>query len=343
MLTRIAALTLAVMVGLIASQAARAAPTIADFPVASLDTRHGKIAGYGNVLAWSEYDVTDATFSLVAQQEGQAPRRLDTKSRNRPFDVDAGPGRDGKPTLVYSRCRNEPKQPDRRGLYEYFGLPRYPGGSGCDIYTYSLTAGRERRLDAISSRDADEFMPSIWRSTVAFARRYRSNTRLYLNRGEGSDSRQLAGWRANRVPEVISTDLRGRRLSYQTVHQIDFCERSSVRIVDSTSFKTYIRIAEPGRRSITVAASCNNDARQANLSGGAWSGSRLIYSADSGRDYERGRVVARPLRGRQQTLATYAFPNSYTKYLAANDHGIFGVVFKGSDGSAHISQLLDRP
>lgn len=128
-----------------------------------LGQRLGKISGYGDVLAWSEDDARDAT----------------------------------RPALVYSRCRKDPKRPQPGSLYLSAGLPPYPGGRDCDIYKYSLTAGRERRLTDISMRSANEFMPSIWRGTVAFVREYSPGRRLllYLNRREGSQSRRLHGSR----------------------------------------------------------------------------------------------------------------------------------------------------
>lgn len=333
----------ACMAVVLAPAHAAAAPVIVDRPVVDLGARLGKISGYGDVLAWSEYNASEATFSLVIQRHGQAPRRLNIVPRHRPFDVDAGPDRDGKPALVYSRCRKEPKQPDPRGLYEFYDLPAYPGGSRCDIYKYSLAAGRERRLKDISTHSADEFMPSIWRGKVAFVREYSPGRplRLYLNRRDGSGSRQLR--RSVLGDDVPSLDLRGRRVAYETVRLADDCEQNDIRFPSDAAFRTYMRIVELGRKPIRVAVSCNNDSRQGNLAGAAWSGSRLIYSADRGQDYEAGQLVARASNGTQQALASYAIPDSYIQYLAANDHGIYGAVLKKSDGHAHISHLLGSP
>lgn len=318
-------------------------PAIADTPIVDLGKRLGKISGYGDVLAWSEYNAGDASFSLVVQRAGRAPQRLDVATRNRPFDVDVGPGRDGNPVLVYSRCRRDPKRPDPRGLYIEYGLPPYPGGSGCDVYKYLLAARRERRLKDVSMRGANEFMPSIWRGTVAFMREYSPGRplRMYINYRKRSRSRQLR--RLDPDDVIASLDLRGRRTAYMTERLVDFCARSDVLTVDAAAFKTYISIIEPRRKPTIVAMSCNNDSRQDNLAGGVWSGSTLLYSADRGKDFEAGRIVARSLDGSQRTLATYAFPEAFNWYIAANDQGVYGAVRTGSDGKAHISRLLDVP
>lgn len=310
---------------------------IQDAPVVDLGQRLGKIAGYGDTLAWSEYDASDATFRLVVRQAGRPPSKPKIAPRNRPFDVDVGPDRDGRPALVYSRCQREPKRPTPTGLYVANGLPPYPGGSGCDVYKYA--GGRERKLSDLSTHDAEEFMPSLWRGTVAFVRQDSPGRpgRLYLNDRDGSPSRQLRRLRLG--DDVVSTDLRGRRLAYEMDRLADECARIDVTTVGESVY-TYLSIVEPHRKPRIVARSCSNDSRQNNLAGGVWSGSTLIYSADSGMDYENGRIVARAASGQQRTLATYAFPNAFNQYLAANDHGIFAAV-RRDDGRSHISRLLE--
>lgn len=343
MLKRLICATVACAAVPLGVAAAAPAPAIVDTPVVDLGPRLSKISGYGNVLAWSEYNAKNATFGLVAQRAAHAPRRLNVASRNRPFDVDVGPDRDGKPALVYSRCRKEPKRPTQTGLYRSYGLPPYPGGSGCDVYQYSLDSGHESRLRGISTPTANEFMPSIWRGTIAFVRESSPGRplRVYLNDRESATSRQLR--RSRQGDAITSLDLRGRRVAYETKRQVDFCDRSDVRTVNDTAYKTYISIVEPRRRPTLVAASCNNDSTRAHVAGGVWSGSKLIYSADRGKNYEAGRIVSRSLDGTRRTLATYAFPDAFNYYLAANEQAIYGAVRRGSDGHAHISRLLKVP
>lgn len=291
---------------------------IAGAPVIDLGQRLGKVSGYGDVLAWSEYDARDATFSLVVRREGQASQRLDIATRNRPFDVDIGPDRDGRPALVYSRCRKDPKRPQPGSLYLSAGLPPYSGGRDCDIYKYSLTAGRERRLTDISMRSANEFMPSIWRGTVAFVREYSPGRRLllYLNRREGSQSRRLHGSRLG--DEIASLDLRGRRVAYETSRLTDDCDRSDVLTVNDSADRRYISIVEPGRRRVIVAASCNNDSRQTRVAGGVWSGSTLLYATTSGKDYEAGKLVA--LAGRDSASARHLLGLGHDHLLCHGQH-----------------------
>lgn len=330
------------VVALLASaSSASSAPVIVGTPVADLGDRRVKIAAHGDWLAWSEYDAADATFSLNVRHGSGPARRLGVKPRNRPFDIDAGSDRDDAPALVYSRCAREPKQRDTDGLYAYYGLPHYPGGSGCDIYQYSLSTGRERRLNDVSMRGAEEYMPSIWRGRVAFVREYpRGRTlSLYFNDRDGSRSRRLH--RTQVADDIASVDLRGHRVAYLTARGGASCDGSTTREVTDSPYKTWVSVVEPARKRTILSSSCSNDARQSALAGPVWSNSTLIYSGRRGFDTDRGVIVARNADGQRRTIATSRAPNLYDYYLAANDHGIYGIGF--TDSRLRLLRLLDVP
>jgi hypothetical protein len=102
------------------------------------------------------------------------------------FDAKLGRDRRGSLVAVYTRCA---------------GL----GGGDCDAHQLDLATRRERRVKGASSDRCSEFAPSIWRGTVAFARRGpRGCNGLYLMRPGGA-LRRLD----NRAPAVTDID-RGR-------------------------------------------------------------------------------------------------------------------------------------
>ena len=102
------------------------------------------------------------------------------------------------------------------------GLPVWATGRGCDVYRFDLAGGAgEVRVPGVSTSTASEFLPSLWRSRVAFARRYehRAGSRgiypyLYV-RGSGKSERQPGGGRGlTGLPGPTSLDLGGTRLAF---------------------------------------------------------------------------------------------------------------------------------
>ena len=51
-------------------------------------------------------------------------------------------------------------------------MPDWPRGRGCDLYRFDFATGRETRIATANSPGASEFLPSVWKATVAFARVY---------------------------------------------------------------------------------------------------------------------------------------------------------------------------
>jgi hypothetical protein len=136
------------------------------------------ITAYGGHVVWNELDPTSRLWYLT-DWHGGAVSRLRLAPRSVQFDVDLGPDAGGRPTAVYSRCRHEAPPGGSLAI-----APDWMSARGCDLYAFDLEAGKERRLRGTSSRRGSETTPSIWRGTLAFARRYsgKRKARLLLRR-----------------------------------------------------------------------------------------------------------------------------------------------------------------
>src|SRR5262245_61149589 len=109
-----------------------AAPARADFTVAPVQ-RPSPISAYAGHVVFSQYGADGyRLMEAHASPTGEIVTPLDVTPRDVPFDADIGPGPDGTPTVVYSRCATEP----RLGAD---GLPIWATGRGCDVYALPLT------------------------------------------------------------------------------------------------------------------------------------------------------------------------------------------------------------
>jgi hypothetical protein len=144
--------------------AAAAAPDVgaSGVVVAQVPGATGLTAYAGHVV-WSQPDPATGRWRLMQWHDGRVTR-LAVGSRRVSFDADAGPDARGHPVVVYSRCRHEPP-------YVYYTAPDWSLASGCDLYETSLVHGTTQRIRAVSTRAASETTPSIWRGSIAFARR----------------------------------------------------------------------------------------------------------------------------------------------------------------------------
>jgi hypothetical protein len=106
---------------------------------------------YTGRVAYSAYDAGHGVYRLMLGSPGSVIEAVPVAPRAVAFDVDLGPGPDGRVLAVYSRCRVEPR-------------------TGCDIFAYDPTTRVERRIAALSTASASEFLPSVWGNRVAFAR-----------------------------------------------------------------------------------------------------------------------------------------------------------------------------
>jgi hypothetical protein len=206
----------------------------ADYTVATVQ-RPTPVSAYAGHVVWSQYE--GGAFHLYeahAGTAGQVTTALPVPPRAVPFDADAGPGADGTPTVVYSRCASEP----RLGAD---GVPQWATGRGCDVYAFALGAAAEARVAGVSTGDASEFLPSIWRDRVAFGRVYeqRAGTRgvypyVYV-RGDVPSERQPGGLRGTTgLPGPTSLDLAGVRLALTWGATVNGDFRSDARLDTTT-------------------------------------------------------------------------------------------------------------
>jgi hypothetical protein len=137
--------------------------------------------------------------------------------RGVPFDVDLGPSEDDGVVAAYSRCEQEPDE------YGAGGVLLRTTGRGCDIFRLDVSGGEETELEGASTEDSSEYLPSIWRDSVAFARVFeqRDGRRgdlpyLYVRPLDGGRSdRQPGGSRGDDgLPGPTGLDLYGRRMSF---------------------------------------------------------------------------------------------------------------------------------
>src|SRR3954451_8682286 len=157
--------------------AALAAPAAAraEFTIAET-ARPTPVSAYAGHLVWSQYDPALAAFRLMethASTSGPQTAALPVPPRRVPFDADIGPDARGAPTVVYSRCTTEP-QLAGVDLPGPAGLPVWATGRGCDVYRYRLGDPAETRDAQINTGSSSEFLPTLWRSRIGFARRYES-------------------------------------------------------------------------------------------------------------------------------------------------------------------------
>lgn len=181
--------------------------------------RPAPVATYGDIVATSEYEPASQRYRLVMVHGGERTA-LPVAPRTVPFDVDAGPAGDGGVVLAYSRCETDPRLDNERSR-----MPEWSTGRGCDVFRYDPQTGQETKVTGVSTSSSSEYLPSVWRDQIAFARVYeaRDGRRgqypyLYVRSLEdGSGSQRQPGGARGRDgfengPRTL--DLYGRRLSF---------------------------------------------------------------------------------------------------------------------------------
>jgi len=159
------AASIAVLVALVAAQPAAADQTIATVAAPT------PVSAYGGRVVWSAFDAAKSDYRLMTENAGVvaavpvAPRRV-------PFDVDVGPDPNGHTIAAYSRCRRDPPRRDPAIGNAIAQMPDWSRGRGCDLYRFDFTTNRETKIASANSAGASEFLPSVWRTRVAFARVY---------------------------------------------------------------------------------------------------------------------------------------------------------------------------
>jgi hypothetical protein len=105
------------------------------------------VEAYAGRVLWSE--PAPQGYRLVSYVHGRATT-LPIQPRTTPFDADLGPGPNGSPVAVYSRCGPH---------------------AGCDLYIFDFARRREVPVGSANS-PFDETSPAIWRKRIAFVRTF---------------------------------------------------------------------------------------------------------------------------------------------------------------------------
>lgn len=172
-------------------------PAHADTPVRVADVDEVlPLRTWAGTTVTSVRDAAAGGYRLALLHTDGAIEPLPVAPRTVPFDADVGPGPDGAPVVVYSRCEREP---DRAAAE----------ARGCALQLLDLTRRVERRLAETDSPAASEMQPTIWRDRVAWVRieddaadtRPRVYTRS-LRSAPATRSRRLPALPTCRRPEV---------------------------------------------------------------------------------------------------------------------------------------------
>ena len=176
------------------------------------------------MAAFSIYDEASGSYRLAISRPGRPVEAVAIAPQPIAFDLDVGPDRGGSPAIVYSRCTSTGLRP-----------------RGCDLYRYSLSAGRESKLAGASSPTASETAPTIWGGRVAWARRSDARAvrrpRIYTRRlsaPRSRPSRQLRGIPSRLCGKqrcaVNELELRGRRLAMNIGYPGPVCNNGQIRL-----------------------------------------------------------------------------------------------------------------
>jgi hypothetical protein len=207
--------------------------------VVAVEQRATTVSAHGGRLAWSRYVEDLDAYVLMTEIDGRVSQ-VPVRSRAAPFDVDLGPHGAGDPTIaVYSRCARETPMP--------LGRERRRPPEGCDLYSYDFATGREDKLAEASTDQASEYLPTVWRNKIAFARVYEQRegkrgvypylyTRAFRVEGPSvakRSQRQPGGARGlTGRPGPTALDLYGRRLGVAWGRRLDREDyRSTIRLV----------------------------------------------------------------------------------------------------------------
>jgi hypothetical protein len=190
------------------------------------------VSAHGGRLAWSSFDPATGSYGLVTHFGG-VTSAVPVASRRAPFDVDLGPDQNGDTVAAYSRCSVEPVSRNPAiGSAIANQIPQRSTGRGCFLYTFNFHTGRETAIATANSPHASQFLPTVWKARVAFARTYPrkggvAGQRAYLYArplvGAGRSTRLPAGSRASirpsggerlAEPGPMALDLAGTRVAF---------------------------------------------------------------------------------------------------------------------------------
>lgn len=120
--------------------------------VLSVEPNETPVDGWNGWLVWSRR-AADGRYALIARNPEGIGITLPVEPQSTPIDAGIGPGPDGSPLVVYSRCS--------------VPSPRSP--RGCDVYKVDPQTGVGGRVPSASRPNVDERYPSVWGNTIAFS------------------------------------------------------------------------------------------------------------------------------------------------------------------------------
>jgi hypothetical protein len=138
------ALVAAIAIALAAADASTAAVMV-------LDPAGSEVSAYGGWAAWTHVDATPGEYALMLRSPAGAVSVAPVPPGNGPFHVEVGPGPSGV-EAVYQRCSD-------------------PAHSrGCHVVALALGGATSVEHQLPIPGGGSDFMPAIWKSSVAFAR-----------------------------------------------------------------------------------------------------------------------------------------------------------------------------
>jgi hypothetical protein len=173
------ALTLGTTILLCAAAAGRATETTGSTTAAGVGGRLGPastlaampnaaptLSAYDGYVVWSAYDAGTRLWQLTDYHDGTVAPLTGLAGRAIPFDAQAGPGPNGAPVVVYSRCEHEPPPPPAL----FYRASDWARGRGCRLYEAPLRSGSEHALHEPGAAEASDTTPAIWGREIVFAR-----------------------------------------------------------------------------------------------------------------------------------------------------------------------------
>lgn len=216
----------------------------------SSDRSAANVAAFGQAVAWSREDA-DGKGRLVLRGFG-TPADVPARPLSGFFDPDLGQDENGRNVAVYTRCAGV-------------------SGRSCDVYEYDFERDRERKAPGASTSGCDEFAPSIWEGTIAFARSGPKRCRGLFVKGPKGAALMLD----RRI--ASDTDIRAGRVAYLLTPDSG---RSSIRVFTIRS-----------GRSHRVVSGLSSEGERTRVSSPAFSGSYLYWLFEDVR--RRDHFVAR--------------------------------------------------